>query len=554
MSPEELFDAFASGDRRRQDAAIESLRRLDDRQPFLERAAEELTRPLAERGGSDPIRAWAATALAVIGGGAALDALFAFLEGGISPVPNVYPRRYAKYTRFFSLLAADKLAEGQGRGAEFDALVKAIATDEEGEDVLVIAAALLIQQSRGSRAAADELERRLLLYREQRFWKTWGALRALRECRPVPQLRDAVLEVCERSLFRDHRAQAVRALCVYVEDARVAATLANIARTSPDDFLRLEAVRSLERVRESTTAPTLLDALRDPNAEVRVRAAFALAAVVGSSEEGVKRIVIRALEFTVDETSRKHLLDGVRSLEGQKIAADILRTEMGSEDRQRARQAEQLLIDLGGSAAVQRLRERRATLQDLDKLLESSERVVRDSFQKTMKQAAFNYTFAMVVNAIIVGVGVALIAVAIIHVVGNPDRLESWVVPGAAGVFGILVNMFLNDPRRNAREDLTALMNVNVIFLGFIRQVNQIDAAFKHAYIEDTGFGIEELAATVEKLDSAVRRTLAASETYLIEKRRSRRAQKRATNRVAAENVPEAPGEQVPQKAAALST
>ncbi len=522
MSPEELFEAFASGDRRRQRAAFAHFAALDDKQSFLEPAIEELTRPLAERGHSDPTRAWAATTLAAIGGASALDALLAFIKGGVSPDPTRRPRRYARYTRFYSIIGAAKLADDQGRGEELDRVLTEIAADDEGEDVLVIAAALLIQHARGVRPAAAKLEEMLLHYREKRFWKAWGVLRGLRELGPVPQLRDAVIEVCERSVYRDHQAQAIRALSGYANDARVAATLANIVRT-------------------------VLDALCDPNAEVRVRAAVALATVVGSPEESVKQIVARALEHTTEQGSRTHFLDAVRGLEGQKIAADILRTEMGSEDRLRAKEAEQLLVDLGGWAAVQRLRERRATLQDLDELLKSSEEVVRASFEKTMKQASFNYTFAMTVNAIIVGVGVALIAVAIVQVAGNPDRLASWIVPGSAGVFGILVNMFLNDPRRNAREDLTSLMNVNVIFLGFIRQVNQIDAAFKHAYIEDAGFGADDLEATVTKLDSAVQRTLAASEAYLIEKRRSRRPRVRPAQ--------DASGEQeVPERAAVLPT
>ena len=54
---------------------------------------------------------------------------------------------------------------------------------------------------------------------------------------------------------------------------------------------------------------------------------------------------------------------------------------------------------------------------------------------------------------------------------------------------GILITMFFNNPRRNAREDLTTLMNVNVIFLGFLRRLNQIDATFKYAYIESRSFG-----------------------------------------------------------------
>ena len=41
-------------------------------------------------------------------------------------------------------------------------------------------------------------------------------------------------------------------------------------------------------------------------------------------------------------------------------------------------------------------------------------------------------------------------------------------MPGCAGLFGIWLVMFFNNPCQNALEDLTALMNVNVIFLVFL--------------------------------------------------------------------------------------
>jgi hypothetical protein len=48
-----------------------------------------------------------------------------------------------------------------------------------------------------------------------------------------------------------------------------------------------------------------------------------------------------------------------------------------------------------------------------------------------------------------------------------------------------------------ARNDLTTLVNVNVLFLGFQRQLNEIDATFKHAYIEGSDFGGDDMQLTV---------------------------------------------------------
>ena len=75
--------------------------------------------------------------------------------------------------------------------------------------------------------------------------------------------------------------------------------------------------------------------------------------------------------------------------------------------------------------------------------------------------------------------------------------------------------MYFNDPRKNAREDLTALMNVNVIFLGFLRQLNEIDATFKHAYLEKQNFGKDELLLAVDQIKLAIGQTLNMTARHL---------------------------------------
>jgi hypothetical protein len=79
----------------------------------------------------------------------------------------------------------------------------------------------------------------------------------------------------------------------------------------------------------------------------------------------------------------------------------------------------------------------------------------------------------------------------------------------------VILYDWLNGPRRNARRDLAALMNVKVIFLGFLRQLNQIDATFKHAYLEDEGFSVDQMAATVSRLRECVDSTLEAMARHL---------------------------------------
>ena len=103
-------------------------------------------------------------------------------------------------------------------------------------------------------------------------------------------------------------------------------------------------------------------------------------------------------------------------------------------------------------AAVQKISQRRNTLENLDKLLSQSEEAIKDTFRDTINQTRRNFYFAMGVNIIIVIVGLFLISIAINQLIQKPERLETWVIPGGAGLFGIMITMFFNNPRQNARQ------------------------------------------------------------------------------------------------------
>ena len=72
----------------------------------------------------------------------------------------------------------------------------------------------------------------------------------------------------------------------------------------------------------------------------------------------------------------------------------------------------------------------------------------------------------MGVNIIIVIVCLFLISLAIIHLVQKPEKLEIWIMLGGTDLFGILITMFFNNPRQDAREDLTGTYECKSYFPG----------------------------------------------------------------------------------------
>jgi hypothetical protein len=435
----------------------------------------------------------------------------------VRDMKDSHDRREYKYARLFALKAILVLADTPEREAALDQLLEEVWADAS-EDALPRAFAAAVGAARGRRAARDELDGLFDLLRENRgWWLTWALLRALRES-PVGQ-PDGLLPqlVGERLLplireqrgFLDHRNAALEIIGAFPVAPAVVRGVGEVLVDDRNDYLRLSAAHTLVALGERAAAAwrDLVQAASDGDAEVRVQAVTALAQALGD-DKAVGALVDAAMQAGVTDQQFECLVDALRQLDRDRTRTTaLISKELTGDDRDRVQRAEKMLLELGGWSAVQRLG-RRDTLRQLDAMLKDSEKVVQATFEGTIRQARINFTFALAVNVIVVLVGVALIVVAISHLISQPDDLASWILPGGGGVLGIVLAQFFNNPRQNAREDLTTLVNVNVLFLGFLRQINQIDATFKHAYIESRDFGTPEMVATVDSTRQAVERTL----------------------------------------------
>lgn len=518
LTPSQLFDEF------RKDKldfgwiygykAMDKFKALENKVSYLEPAIQFVGQEKDDR-----VRSWGISVLEVIGGREAYDVLVQLLKA----VKNKNEKRKYVYSRFFALKAIANIVNSQNEKDELLDILNIMWKDDD-EDYLAQAGAatIITRQEKADdnlkEQATAKIKNMLSNNRIDEFWPAFRTLRALREF-PVLDVVDNIISIVTSANYY-HKRAAVHALGAYDNDLKVVRELGLIVRKDPDDSLRLEAVKSLARIRHPDSQEDLISALRDDNAEVRVQASKALKLLL--NDEAVSIIIQRALKEGIEDSWLIHLVEALRLIDQERtLSTQVLSKELGGEDQRRSSVAEQILLDLGGWAAVQKISQRRNTLERLDKLLEQSEQAIKDTFHDTINQARRNFYFAMGVNIIIVIVGIVLVSLAIMQLIQQPEKLQTWIIPGAAGLFGILITMFFNNPRKNAREDLTTLLNVNVMFLGFLRRINQIDATFKYKYIESRSFGTADMDQTVKQIDEAVIQTLSMAQNYLIDPKES---------------------------------
>jgi len=507
LTPEQLFNRLRS---RYLDVAQEAV------QEFAGMPAEARQEYLAETvrfvwgEPSDAWRSWGTTVLRHIGGPKAYAELLKAVTGIPAPERTSYPQ-----TRFFALLNAYHLADGIGQCSSLGDVCRKVLSDA-GEHPFLCACAQVILASRDHMQV--EAVREVLAAKESgtesRFTPLHGALHALEEI-PVPRVTAELIDLARRRRYWEIRFHATRALGrrEYRDDPAVVRALGEIAATDALRSLRLVAIDAIGEVGNRDAQSDLLRAFHDRDSEIRERAAMALKRLV-STDEAVALIANEALRKGIDQRAWGRLVGALRLADlGREVSARVLGSEIDGPDPERAFRARQILTELGGTAAVQRLAQRRRTLSDLDAMLKASEEAVKDTFERSMSQARAAYHFSMSVNAAIFLAGFSMLALGIWELAGGTVTWQALL--GPAGLAQVILYDWLNGPRRNARRDLAALMNVKVIFLGFLRQLNQIDATFKHAYLEDESFSVDQMTAMVSRLRECVDSTLEAMARHL---------------------------------------
>jgi hypothetical protein len=381
-------------------------------------------------------------------------------------------------------------------------------------DVLPRATALRLLLANGQDKYAEDLLN--MLWDQTVPDGIWAAARALRnrsdmKMKPLRnhiegQFIDPLIKIASDTyIYLDTRWEAVQALASFNHHkGEVASLLGDLLIKDKDATNRrfyLEALLKLNQPNESQAA--LIKAVEDSDAQIRLDAANALKTMLGA-EKSIQLLLPTALER---EKNTALLVDALRDIDSD-LAATAMRDALSNPDSKVSTRANQLLTQLGGQAAAQILMSERAkALKNYTDILNDADKDVREHFKELMSQAKFAFWLSLGMHIIVFIIGVwVLIASLSLALKGGSSALATWIGVGGAGASAlvILLSAFYRSPLRNVRDSLNALMQVDVVFLGYVRQINQIDATFKHMFLDARDFGTQQMKATVAEIQTSV--------------------------------------------------
>jgi len=179
--------------------------------------------------------------------------------------------------------------------------------------------------------------------------------------------------------------------------------------------------------------------------------------------------------------------------------------------------AQSLLEQIGGRQAINVLVDRRMTAlaQAQGRVKEFDEQALK-IFTETIGQAKRGFFISLVMSAVVFLVGIfLLVGSASILFWGNPNQVQV-VIGFLGGLTGISSSLFMfyRDPLGRIERAVSNLVQTEVAFLGYIRQVTQITAMFEREYLDNDSFGIEELEKLLGYTDHTMKETMPLINRY----------------------------------------
>ncbi len=393
---------------------------------------------------------------------------------------------------------------------------------DDAEDRLpkTLATAILAREG----GTADREELKLLITppndAEQREARIWSALRALRLVY-LPFAVEPMRALLER---RDKRNRLLYDDLTY--DAIV--SLGNVARGTSEsiaaalalqqlierqrdyqfwEVFRIRAIESLGRLGQKSAVPLLVEELADYNPAVAREAALALEAIVGP-----RTAAQRVLESLAErgDRYRPRLARGLREMrDGESVVAE-LESLMLTSDTLNQQRAQLLLSEMGGMAAFEKLRNRAKSTEHHLALLERADQRLQERFDETIRDARRGFHIVIGMDVVIFAIGVALIVAALALALSGDAPLDSLstILTGSSGVLAMAYGRFVAKPREQVERSTQYLNALKAVFLGYLRQLHQVDQAYTLRVMENKPLTADETHAFNELIEQTMDRAV----------------------------------------------
>ena len=314
------------------------------------------------------------------------------------------------------------------------------------------------------------------------------------------------------------------------------------------DIVGVEIINAIVAVDGPNVVPTLIALLRDDKKSIIQKrvAALSLGNIASNTDEEVIQILLeyscssdRIMTYTATDAMIKllgnedaalrlakfGLLDNNANiipqianairLVGDKKAIEYLNSV---KDPSKMDKAHTLMEHIGGPEAMSVLVETRIeALNKAKSRVEEFDQQGLTIFQDTIVQAKRGFSLNLLMSEIIFIVGIFLLCFSIYLILQPTSNNFNLLFGASSGLTGIgtILMMFYHGPSERINRAVTNLVQIEIAFLGYIRQVTQIMAMFEREYLNDD-FNIDELIKLLDYIENTLKVTMPLVHEYTV--------------------------------------
>lgn len=143
--------------------------------------------------------------------------------------------------------------------------------------------------------------------------------------------------------------------------------------------------------------------------------------------------------------------------------------------------------------------------------LKDSDKRVLDMFEQigNQTQRAFEYTLRLYTGLTFIAIGTLIASVYIAVFLPTPTTFtQTFGVLAFVGSLITLIVLVYRNPVKNARHLQETVIKLNVIFLSFVRRLQQTDLVLRYAFMQDTKLDLNQIYGIIQEHQTNIEQTI----------------------------------------------
>jgi uncharacterized membrane protein len=285
--------------------------------------------------------------------------------------------------------------------------------------------------------------------------------------------------------------------------------------------IKLQLLKSL-RVYNRTTQKRIIDELKeellDTDISIVLEACKTLKSIfeIETSLEIIIEVLfqesIRNISFADKKVFSISYSLKILSLKETNLVNILQELEQGYDDYNKKNIIRKLFTEMGGMQAIRKSQQNADIREKYMSMTSKAQEKVEDMFHKSIYDAKNAFKISLYMNILVFLVGIVLLSVSGMIAIMQ-DNEANWAGVGVStgtGFLSVVYSLFINKPSRKIRKNTNHLMRLKVIFLGYLRELTQMDQSFSKNLIDTDTISQDLLEGYVSKIKGSMTNSLEA--------------------------------------------